>query len=76
MQYGLQGSTVLFTYKGGHYAVFTRHQIAMLPDETPEAFKDRMSYLIVLMDDGTNSTSIPFHDFLFAPDFDREDASD
>lgn len=76
MQYGLQGSAVLFTYRAGYYAVFTRHQIATVANETPEAFKERMSYLIVLMNDGTDSTNIPFHDFLFAPDLDREDVSD
>lgn len=76
MQYGLQGSAVLFTYRKGYFAVFTRHQIATVAYETPEAFKERMSDLIVLMDDGTDSTSIPFHDFLFAPGVDWEDASD
>lgn len=76
MQYGLQGSAVLFKYQGGHYAVFTRHQIATVANETLEAFNERMSYLIVFMDDGTDSTNIPFHDFLFAPDPDREDGSD
>ncbi|WP_165504609.1 hypothetical protein [Rhizobium leguminosarum] len=67
LQFGLQGSAVLFHYRGRHFAVFTRHQIANIPGEALRAFKDRMDYLVVLMDDGTDSTSIPFNTYLFSP---------
>ncbi len=67
LQFGLQGSAVLFQYRGRHFVVFTRHQIAEIPGETLEAFEDRMDYLVVLMDDGTDSTSIPFNTYLFSP---------
>ncbi|MFS2152450.1 hypothetical protein [Rhizobium sp. Rhizsp42] len=74
-QFGLQGTAVLFQYRGRHFAVFTRHQIATISGETVTAFKDRMDYLVVLMDDGTDSTSIPFNTYLFSPEA-NEDESD
>ncbi|MFS2041717.1 hypothetical protein [Agrobacterium tumefaciens] len=73
--FGLQGSAVLFQYRGRHFAVFTRHQIATIAGETAAAFKDRLDYLVVLMDDGTDSTNIPFNTYLFSPGS-TEDESD
>ncbi|MEH2683376.1 hypothetical protein GFM11_35170 [Rhizobium leguminosarum bv. viciae] len=75
LQFGLQGSAVLFQYRGRHFAVFTRHQIAQIPGEAQKAFMDRMDYLLVLMDDGTDSTSIPFNTYLFSPEA-NDDESD
>ncbi|MBP2449760.1 hypothetical protein [Rhizobium leguminosarum] len=78
LQFGLQGSAVLFHYRGRHFAAFTRHQIAKISGETQKAFEDRMDYLLVLMDDGGNSTSIPFNTYLFSlwPEAKDDDEND
>lgn len=76
LRLGLQGSSVLFTYRDAHFAVFTRHQIALLPGETPGHFRERMGLLFILMDDGRDSTNIPLNGFLFAQGEETGDEAD
>ncbi len=68
IQLGLQGSCTLISYRNHYFVVFTRHQIAMVPNESSQAFRTRMELLHVLMDDGRESTNLPINGFLFAFD--------
>lgn len=73
---GLQGSSVLFTYREANFVVFTSHQIAFLHGETLEEFRERMGLLFVVMDDGHDSTNIPLNGYLFAQANYGEDEAD
>jgi hypothetical protein len=61
MQLGLQGSCTLILYKSRYFALFTRHQIAALPNESLEELRTRMELLFVLMDNGRDSTNLPIN---------------
>ena len=76
LQLGLQGSAVLFTYRDRYFSAFTRHQIASIPNETPKDFRERMKLLFVLMDDGKDTSNIPFNRCLFANKTSEDDEND
>src|SRR3954451_24228827 len=59
LQIGLQGSCTLILYRDHYFALFTRHQIAEIPNESLQEFQARMELLFVLMDDGRDSTNLP-----------------
>ena len=56
---GYQGSCSLINYRDRYFALFTRHQIASVGEETRDQFAARMSLIYVLMDDGRDSTNLP-----------------
>lgn len=59
-RFGLQGSCTLIEYRGVCTFVFTKHQIAHIPNETAKSFIARMELLHPLIDDGRNGYNLPY----------------
>jgi hypothetical protein len=71
---GLQGSSTLICYRDGYFALFARHQIAKIPNESLTELQVRLEHIFVLMDDGRDSTNLPIRDFVFS--FDEDNGAD